>query len=59
MHREGSTLRLVPAEDAVKVMVLGGEPIDEPIAARGPFVMNTYEEIQQANIDYHSGRMGQ
>eukprot|EP00240_Pyramimonas_obovata_P005638 CAMPEP_0118945824 /NCGR_PEP_ID=MMETSP1169-20130426/43041_1 /TAXON_ID=36882 /ORGANISM="Pyramimonas obovata, Strain CCMP722" /LENGTH=326 /DNA_ID=CAMNT_0006891629 /DNA_START=266 /DNA_END=1247 /DNA_ORIENTATION=- len=47
MHREGSTLRLVPSEDAVKVMVLGGEPIDEPIAARGPFVMNTYEEIQK------------
>ena len=39
-------------------MVLGGEPIDEPIAARGPFVMNTQEEIMQANMDFMSGKMG-
>ena len=41
-----------------EVLMLGGEPIDEPIAARGPFVMNTSEEIMQANQDFQSGRMG-
>jgi len=58
MQQEGSVLRLVPKEDNTKIMVLGGEPIDEPIAARGPFVMNTQEEIMQANMDFMSGKMG-
>lgn len=39
-------------------IVLSGEPIDEPIATGGPFVMNTREEIQQANEDFHSGKFG-
>ena len=37
---------------------VGDEPIDEPIAARGPFVMNTHEEIAQANKDFMNGKMG-
>jgi quercetin 2,3-dioxygenase len=41
-----------------RVLVLGGEPIDEPIAAYGPFVMNTREQILQAMRDYQSGKMG-
>jgi quercetin 2,3-dioxygenase len=39
-------------------LLLSGEPIDEPIVGRGPFVMNTWQEIRQAMTDYESGRMG-
>lgn len=59
MHLSGTTLRLAAAEDHTEVLLLGGEPIDEPIAARGPFVMNTHEEIIQANRDFMNGNMGQ
>jgi len=40
------------------VLVLAGEPLDEPVVARGPFVMNTQEEILAAIRDYQQGRMG-
>ncbi len=41
-----------------RVLLGGGVPIGEPIARRGPFVMNTRREIQQAVSDYRAGRMG-
>ena len=41
-----------------RALVLAGEPIDEPLFAYGPFVMNTREQITQAFRDYQSGRMG-
>ncbi len=55
--RAGEGIALEAKEDAV-VLVLGGEPIDEPVAAYGPFVMNTEAEIREAIRDYQSGRLG-
>lgn len=58
MKREGTILRIKATEPDTKVLILSGQPLDEPIAAQGPFVMNTFEEIRQANADYRSGKMG-
>ena len=58
LSREGGAVVIEAASDA-KLLVLAGEPIDEPVAAYGPFVMNTEAEIRQAITDFNSGRFGQ
>ena len=55
--RDGSQLTLESSDDA-KVLLLSGEPIDEPIVGHGPFVMNTEQEIHQAFADFQSGQFG-
>jgi redox-sensitive bicupin YhaK (pirin superfamily) len=57
MSRDGAGLRL-GANAPARLLVLTGEPIDEPIVGRGPFVMNSEAEIRQAYLDYSQGRFG-
>lgn len=57
LEREGTSIALQVAEDS-HLLLMGGEPIAEPIVASGPFVMNTEQEIRGAMMDYQSGRMG-
>jgi len=53
----GERISIQAKEDAT-LLVLSGEPISEPVAWAGPFVMNTQEELSQAIQDYSSGKMG-
>lgn len=56
--QDGDSVELEANTDAT-VLVLSGEPIDEPVVGQGPFVMNSEQEIRQAFDDFRSGRFGQ
>ena len=56
-QNDGEAFTVEAAEDAL-VLIMSGAPINEPIAAHGPFVMNTRAEIVQAFEDFHSGKFG-
>jgi redox-sensitive bicupin YhaK (pirin superfamily) len=58
----GDSVRLSAPKDATsggRFLLLAGQPLDEPVALYGPFVMNTRSEIMDAVFDYQAGRLGQ
>ncbi|MBP6432894.1 MAG: pirin family protein [Ferruginibacter sp.] len=57
MANDGEDFIIEATENAI-VLVLSGEPINEPIAAHGPFVMNTKQELMQAFDDFNKGKFG-
>jgi redox-sensitive bicupin YhaK (pirin superfamily) len=58
MEKEGTELVANVLEDTV-VLLLSGEPLNEPIVGHGPFVMNSRAEIMQAMHDFNNGKFGQ
>ncbi len=50
---------VIEAAEPARVILVAGQPLNEPIAQYGPFVMNTQAEIHQAMADYRAGRLGQ
>jgi len=54
---DGEDIVIEALKDSV-ILILSGEPINEPIASYGPFVMNTEAEIKQAYDDYYNGKFG-
>lgn len=57
MANDGESFEIEATNDAV-ILVLSGEPLNEPIASHGPFVMNTQEELVQAFDDFNKGKFG-
>lgn len=55
LANDGATGVVLEAQEAARVLIISGQPLGEPIAQYGPFVMNTAEEIQQTLQDYRNG----
>ncbi|BCQ53891.1 pirin family protein [Burkholderia gladioli] len=57
-ENDGDTVEVAAGDAPLEVLLLGGQPIGEPIVRYGPFVMNTEQDILDAVADYQAGRMG-
>lgn len=57
LSRQGSGFTL-EARSEISLLLMAGEPIDEPVVGYGPFVMNSLQEIERAIDDFNSGRFG-
>lgn len=55
----GDTFTLESTDDRTLVLIISGEPLNEPVAHYGPFLMNTQEELEQAFRDFQSGKFGE
>ena len=53
---DGNAVHIVTRHSSAKLLLIAAQPINEPVARGGPFVMNTREELQQAFADYELGR---
>jgi redox-sensitive bicupin YhaK (pirin superfamily) len=53
----GAALPVAAGPEGARLIVVGGRPLNEPVARYGPFVMNTADEIRQAFADYQAGRL--
>ena len=56
--REDKEIAIQSIEEESEIMVFSGEPLNEPVAAAGPFVMNTREELVEASRDFREGVFG-
>jgi redox-sensitive bicupin YhaK (pirin superfamily) len=55
ISEDGDSVPMVAGEDGVRLLLIFGKPLNEPIARYGPFVMNTEEEIEEALMDLRRG----
>lgn len=58
LYQRGENLINLFSAEGAELLLLGGQPLNEPLYSYGPFVMNTEAEIQQCIMDYNSGKMG-
>ncbi len=58
LYERGNSHINLYTQEGAELLVLGGQPLNEPVYSYGPFVMNTEEQIRQCVKDYNSGKMG-